>query len=490
MPDKLTLAIDQGTHSTRAVVFDGQGRVVAIARKPVSLQRRNRKQVEQSPGEILQSLHAVTGDILRHPAVDAASIQTAGLATQRSSVLAWERNTGKALSPVLSWQDTRTAEKLKGLEAYAVEIRQRTGLRLSPHYGAGKLQWLLANHPDLAAARKEGTLVMGPLASYLLHHLLQRSDEVIDHANASRTLLWNLSERNWDDWLLKLFAIPREVLPKCAPVMADYGVTREGNIPLTAVNGDQTAALYAQGIPATNTLLVNMGTGAFVLMPTATNCHWQPDLLTGISRSDARSADYYIEGTVNGAGSAITWVEKHHAVSGWQQRLPAWLDAISEPPVFVNTIGGLGAPWWRPGPEPAFLSTDESVGITPEAAMVAVIESIVFLVQANIARLRELNPNVERIKVSGGLSESDGLCQKLASLSCLAVERPDTVEATARGIAWLAAGCPQEWVQTGPGTQFDPRDDARLEGRYLRFLEALTPNHQAGAENNSRNPAL
>lgn len=469
MPGELILAIDQGTHSTRAVVFDVRGRLIAISRKPVSLHARSRTEVEQSADEILDSMNTVVDDILRHPDVATASIQAAGLATQRSSVLAWERGTGTALSPVLSWQDRRTADALRAFEIHDADIRQRTGLHLSPHYGAGKLQWLLSHAAAVGGARASGSLVMGPLASYLLHHLIDGAGEMADHANASRTLLWNLARRDWDDWLLELFAIPREVLPDCYPILADYGVMAQGNIPLRAVNGDQTSALYAQGRPSAKTVLVNIGTGAFILLPVADPDQRDPGLLAGISLSDRHGGSYYIEGTVNGAAAAVHWAEKQFNETDLKDKLPVWLDAVQDPPVFLNTIGGLGAPWWRAGPEPVFL------GDTPAgpAAMVAVIESIVFLIQANVALMCAANPTVDRIQVTGGLSNLDGLCQRLADISGLPVYRPLQVEATARGIAWQAAGCPDDWPPTGPGETFDPAGNAPLNSRYRRFLEAL-----------------
>ena len=469
MTAELILAIDQGTHSTRAIVFNARGRVVALARKPVALQRHSRTEIEQSATEILESMHAVVDDVLERPVVKTGRLLAAGLATQRSSVLAWKRDTGKALSPVLSWQDRRTEDALRSLASRETEIRKITGLHLSPHYGAGKLQWLLSRQQGIAEARENHSLAMGPLASYLLHHLVQGKREMVDHANASRTLLWDLQTRDWNSQLLELFAIPRDVLPDCQPICSDYGRTVNGAIPLTAVNGDQTAALYAQGKPSMNTIRVNIGTGAFILLP-VTNPATRPDgLLAGISQSDSQGASYYIEGTVNGAAAALKWAKQHFDITGLEEKLPAWLETVTEPPIFLNTVGGLGAPWWKPGPEPGFTS---EVTSTP-AAMVAVVESIVFLVQVNVALMCDVNSSVNNIQISGGLSKLDGLCQRLANLSGLPVHRPVQVEATARGIAWQAAGCPEDWPSSGPGETFEPVDDAELAARYRHFTGIL-----------------
>lgn len=463
------LAIDQGTHSTRAIIFDGKGRIVSTARQPVTLNRRSHCEIEQSPDEIRQSMQSVVAAVLNNPDVDPQRITAAGMATQRSSILAWDRITGKPLSPVLSWQDRRVADKLLTLMDHDQHIREVTGLHLSPHYGAGKIQWLIDHVPAVRAGLAAGTLILGPLASYLLHHLTDSREDVVDDANASRTLLWNLQSRNWDDSLLELFNIPPQVLPVCVPICHDYGLTRQANIPVKAVNGDQTAALYAHGRPATNTVLVNIGTGAFVLRPVNDLAARLAGLLAGVSHSDRDTASYYVEGTVNGAAAALEWAAGEFAVNDLQSRLPGWLAEIQTPTLFMNTVGGLGAPWWRSGPEPYFLDAD----ITAAEAMVAVIESILFLVQANIERMTAQSPAVDSIRISGGLSSLDGLCQRLANLSGLTVERPEQVEATARGIAWQAAGCPDGWSATGNGRRFTPHRDKLLTDRYMQFIEIL-----------------
>ena len=465
----LTLAIDQGTHSTRAVVFDPQGRVLAQSRQAVRLHARSHSEVEQDPDEILASMHRVLRQVLANPAIAGQRIGAAGLATQRSSVVAWDKHTGEALAPVLSWQDRRCAPHIATLAAHERRVVELTGLRLSPHYGAGKLHWLLNTVPAVAAAARDDRLLMGPLASYLLYHLLADRPACVDHANASRTLLCNLRTRDWEDELLDLFGIPRALLPDCLPICADYGRTRIGDIPLRAVNGDQTAALYALGAPQDNTILVNIGTGAFVLLPVDEPGARPDGLLAGIAQSDATSGRYYIEGTVNGAAAALEWATQRYAIADPEWQLPGWLDDITAPTLFINTVGGLGAPWWRAGPEPYF----EAPGIPAAEAMVAVTESILFLIQVNIGLMRQARPAVEGIRISGGLSRLDGLCQRLADLSGLEVQRPPQVEATARGIAWQAAGISADRPAAGPVATFTPRENPGLQARHERFVGIL-----------------
>jgi glycerol kinase len=468
MPDQV-LAIDQGTYSTRAILFDREGQVVCNAQQAVGLHRISRSEIEQSPDEILQSMQAVVARILDHPSSSRANIRYAGLATQRSCVLAWSRESGSPLSPVLSWQDRRTATELAAMDKHAQTIRRRTGLYLSPHYGAGKMHWLIKNNPAVAAANKNGDLTLGPLASFLLRHLTDYGADLVDDANASRTLLWNLSQRNWDSTLLDFFNIPPAVLPECRPIRSAYGNIVNEAIPVTAVNGDQTAALYSQGKPANDTLYINIGTGAFALLPVNDPGRRPDALLAGISSSENASSDYYIEGTVNSAAAALDWAATRHELTDIETSLPAWLDTITEPTLFINTLGGLGSPWWKEGPAPYFVDED----IPGEEAMVAVIESILFLLQANLEHMMPLNPALGNIRITGGLANLDAVCQKLANLTGLTVNRPVQLEATARGIAWLAAGCPDSWRPGGSGAVFTPAGDAALRARYARFLEIV-----------------
>ena len=469
MPAGLILTIDQGTHSTRAIVFDEHGQAIATARRPVSLAVISHTEIEQSADEIVQSMQTVIAEVLADTAVDRTRIKSAGLATQRSSVVAWNRHTGAALSPVLSWQDRRTEAAISALSAQEQTIEAHTGLHLSPHYGAGKLQWLLQKNTAVQSAMADNTLLMGPLASYLVYHLVQGNPARVDHANASRTLLWNLQTRDWDPHMLTLFGIPQQVLPVCRPTRYPFGKISDYGIPLTTVNGDQTAALYAQGQPPENTLIINIGTGAFVLMPVTDPTERPQGLLAGVSQSDDDSGHYYIEGTVNGAAAALEWASKRFEITDLEQQLPGWLADIEEPTLFINTVGGLGAPWWASGSSPYFLNDTVSA---PEA-LVAVIESIVFLLQANIALMCQHDPALRRVRISGGLSNLDGLCSKLADLSGLEVHRPTQVEATARGIAWQAAGGPRDWSASGAGETFQPQENAKLQTRYQRFIETL-----------------
>ena len=475
MPRACTLAIDQGTHATRALVFDECGRVLAEARQTVGLRTWEGGCVEQDPNEILRSLDRVLEQLFQLEDVDPGDISAAGLATQRSSVVAWRRS-GEALSPILSWQDTRAEAGVDALSGHADEIRARTGLRLSPHYGASKIRWLLANNPELEGPARTGDLLVGPLAGFVLQHLSDGLPGRVDEANASRTLLWNLHQRRWDPWLLDLFGIPDSVLPNTRPVCASFGRLRRWNIPIKAVGGDQGAALYAFGPPSTNELYVNVGTGAFVLLPlaprTGTAGPAEDRLLNTVTTSDSGRVSAALEGTVNGAGAALAWLAGQIKVGDVWSLLPESLERVRRPPLFLNSIGGLGSPWWRAGPCPGLVGPRKRFG-DPLAAVAAVTESILFLIERNVELLQAMQQEIRGIRISGGLARFDLLCQRLADLSGLPVTRAAEVEASARGIAWQAAGRASAWRDPGNMACFAPRHDGELQARYHAFLAAL-----------------
>ena len=335
--DSLTLAIDQGTHASRALLFDHRGQCVALAERPVALSRAGDR-VEQDPLEILATTRSAVAEVLDGPAARGRTVARAGLATQRSSVVAWDRRTGTPLSPVLSWQDRRAADWLTGFGGEAHKVHAITGLPLSPHYGASKLRWLLDQVPAAARARRAGRLALGPLASFLLFHLVQGSPFVVDHGNAARTLLWDLRQRDWHPALLDLFGLPRELLPRCHPIRHDFGPLVDTAIPLCAVNGDQNAALHGLGKPEAGVAQVNIGTGAFALVPTGSRLVMDEHLLGGIASSGAEGVTYSLEGTANGAGAALAWAETRWGLDPLAPRLAEWLARPGEPPIFINPV--------------------------------------------------------------------------------------------------------------------------------------------------------
>jgi glycerol kinase len=473
-PNPLYLCIDQGGHASRALVFDGRGVLHASSLREVGVRTPQPDRVEQNPEELVASLLVVIAEAVTSLGDRADRIASAGIATQRSSIVCWDRRTGVALSPVISWQDRRAHECLDRFSAHASEVHRRTGLRLSAHYGASKLRWCLDHLPAVTAAQREGHLAMGPLASFLLFRLLEEKPLLADPANAARTLLWNICTMDWDPWLLERFGVPKEPLPRCVLTCHPFGTlpVNERRIPLTVATGDQSAALFSLGAPQPEVAYINMGTGAFIQRafnqaPEATG------LLTGMIYRDADRAVLVLEGTINGAGTALQWAEQEWGLENIEVRLPGWLAREGDIPLFLNGIGGLGAPYWVA----EFVSRLVGDG-EPWQKAVAVVESIVFLLQTNFELMQKLPPAPARLVVSGGLAHYDGLCQRLSDLSGLALYRPAEHEATARGTAYLLAGFPGDWPEEKTGDSFAPKPNQNLARRYKEWCVEM--NHAIG----------
>lgn len=446
-------------------MFDRRGVLQAGALREVAVREPQPGWVEQDPDELVASLQAVVAEAVDALGTRVGNIAAAGLATQRSSIVCWDRQTGAALSPVISWQDRRAQEWLSGFSRHESEVHQRTGLRLSAHYGASKMRWCLTHLPAVSAAQHEGRLVIGPLASFLLFRLLEGKPLLVDPANAARTLLWNFHTMCWDPWLLSLFDIPATTLPSCVSTRQTFGTlpVNRLRLPMSIATGDQSAAVFGFGAPSPRTVYVNIGTGAFIqrTFPQPRNAS---GLLSSVVYRDADQVVYVLEGTVNGAGAALKWAEREYGLKDIEAQLPAWLSRDGAIPLFLNGVAGLAAPFWVADFPSRLIGDGE-----PWHKAVAVAESIAFLLQANLEIIREITPPPTRLLVTGGLAQVDGLCQRLADLSTLPVYRPAEIEATARGTAFLLAGFPTDWQESKPGELFTPEPNPGLEQRYRNW---------------------
>lgn len=464
--DALYVAIDQGTHASRAVVLDRCGRVLARASSDIGLAHPQPDWTEQDGDAMVASVFSAVAATLRDLGERRRDIVAAGLASQRASCVCWDRRDGHPLSPVFSWQDRRAHVWLRQFEAHAESIHRKTGLFLSAHYGASKLRWALDQLPAVRQARDAGTLCWGPQASFLVFRLADEHPLLADPQCAARTQLWNLGTRDWDPELLALFGLPPGFLPRCVPTCHPFGTLSSGDtrMPLTAVNGDQSAAVFAFGWPEEDSAYINIGTSAFVQRALTRDPGYVPRQLTGIILDDGTTTMYTVEGNINGAGTALEWVSGELGVKDVVPLLAQWLERRGEPLLFLNGIAGLGGPFWKPDFDSRFIGTGE-----PWQQAVAVVESIAFLLQANIDEMAKHVAPAKRIRVSGGVSRLDGLCQRLASVSGLPVHRREDPEATARGIAYLAAGRPSEWNAGVHEDVFPPSDDPPLRARYRRW---------------------
>lgn len=462
----LILSLDQGGHSSRAIVYNQLGDIVAMAKYSLNVDRPENNWVQQDGPDIVTSMREVIKDVYSQLGPQASLVRTAGLATQRSNTMCWDIDTGKALSKAISWQDTRSYADLNEYKPYADLIRQRTGLHVTAHYGATKLRWCLDNLPEVQAAIKQNRLAWGPLASYLIYSLTSEQMHLIDPANASRTLLWSLDALDWDQDLMSCFRVPRRPLPRCVSSKYGYGHISEANpqVALTSVTGDQSAAMFAFGKPRSKTLYINIGTGAFLQYSTGSERIHITDLLSGIIYHDGITPQYCIECTVNGAGSALSLVEEQIGMDKAyaEKNFDEWLDREDvQIPLFLNGVSGLGTPYWISDFNSRFVGDGQDW-----QKIVAVAESILFLIVQNIARLHMAKLAIEQIWITGGLSVSNQLCQKLSDLSGHTIYRPTVSEATARGTAWLASNTDNDWHDDAAGLRFAPRNNNTLNLRF------------------------
>jgi glycerol kinase len=433
--------------------------------------------VEHEPSALLESIQtclAATADDLGDRVFD---LRAAGLATQRSSVVCWDRCTGRPLSQVISWRDRRGEDQVRSLRRHNRQILEISGLVLSSHYGASKIRWCLDHLPEVREALGRGRLACGPLASYLIFHLCDRRLLVVDPAVASRTLLWDLKAADWSPRLLKIFGVPRIVLPECVPSRRDFGRIQTGaaTVPLTTSTGDQSAAFFANGLLPPDFVSVNLGTGAFVQRRLMSEIAPDSRLLKSIVWHDSKTPVQVLEGSINGCGSALTQMGAELGIDTETVIACAkeWLEESISPPLFLNGVSGLGSPYWVADYPSQWVGSGE-----PWQMMVAVLESIVFLLRINLEEMdRELGPP-KGILVSGGPAALDGLCQRLASLSGIEILRSKVHEATSQGLARLISDQLDVVPTEGSFERFLPLRDPLLETRFQRWrgeLEARLP---------------
>ena len=485
------LAIDQGGQSTRVAVYNQHGEQLCVFSAPCATQHHtpensHYEHIEQNGEEILagikdclQKIQDQLGDDIRH-------IKGAGFAGQGSSLLCWNNRTGEALTPVLSWQDIRGEPYLQQLPLTHTQVQQLTGLRVSPHYGASKIRWCLDHNENVKAALSKNQLSIGPIVSYLFWHLLNKKT-VVDPGHAQRTLLWDLHRNDWDQTLLDFFGIPRAILPDCQYHNSHFGHLHLGNhaIPFVASARDQGASLFARGIPDKNTCYINIGTGAFIQRVSEklqapdgllVSPLWIPEIKSQHQPIEVSSPTCYAEelnpaniakplcaweATVNGAASAISYMQQQTGFEITPEQINQALTLNPEKPCyFLNSIGGLSAPYWRTDLQPEFSSD-----LTVHEKILAWIESVIFQIVVNVELMNQL-VRVEKIIISGGFSKSDLVCQKIADLTQAKVHRSDNADATLQGIACMATGLSLEWTPVQSDEVFSPTHNPGLARRY------------------------
>ena len=440
------LVIDQGTTSTRSIVFDRRARRVATAQVEFPQHYPSQGWVEHDPEDIWRDVVATAREAIGKSGVGADGLAAIGITNQRETTLVWDRVTGEPIHRAIVWQDRRTAERCQQLKGEGVEadVRARTGLLLDPYFSATKIGWIL-DHVEGARARAEaGELAFGTIDSFLLWRLTGGAVHATDVTNASRTLLWNIHENRWDEALCALFGVPAAMLPEVHDNAHVFGHTAPdlfgAAIPVAGIAGDQQAALFGQACFAPGTAKSTYGTGCFLLLNTGEEAITSEHrlLTTPAYRINGRTT-FALEGSIFVAGAAIKWLRDGIGVITHASQTDDLATQVpdSHGVYMVPAFVGLGAPHWEPDARGAIfgLTLGATQAHLARAALEAVGYQTLDLINAMVA---DGGATPEVLRVDGGMAANDWLCAFLADLLELPVERPDDLETTARGAAFHA----------------------------------------------------
>lgn len=440
------LALDQGTTSSRAILFDTAGQPVANHNEPVAQHFPQPGWVEHDPEDLWQSQLSAAQTVIRASGVSPHDIAAIGIANQRETTLIWDRRTGQPIANAIAWQCRRTASLCDRLRADGLEpeVRSRTGLTLDAYFSGTKIAWLLDQVPDARKRAERGELAFGTVDTWLIHRLTNGRYHLTDPSNASRTLLYNIVERRWDETLLKALRVPVELLPQVVPssgVVAETSPEHFGlSIPIATVVGDQQAALFGHRCFAPGQAKNTYGTGCFLLMQTGEQPVFSADgLLTTIAWETDGQVEYALEGSVFVAGAVIQWLRDqlgliaHAADSEALARSVRDNGGVYLVPAFV----GLGAPHWDMAARGLMMGLTR--GTTRAHIVRAALESIAYQTRDVVdAMSAGAGLKLDVLRVDGGATANDFLMQFQADLLGVPVERPGFTEATALGAAFLA----------------------------------------------------
>ncbi|PXX44905.1 glycerol kinase GlpK [Undibacterium pigrum] len=438
------LALDQGTSSSRSIIFNEHGELIATAQQEFRQIFPQPGWVEHDALEIWQSQFATCQQVMAKASLQAKDIAAIGITNQRETTVLWDRKTGQPLYHAIVWQDRRTEAYCDELrqQGYAGRIQAKTGLILDPYFSATKLKWLLDNIPDARRRAQAGELAFGTIDSWLAWQLSEGALHVTDVSNASRTMLYNIHDNKWDEELLSWFDIPKTLLPEVLPSSHKFGQsTLLGTaIPIAGIAGDQQAALFGQACFTPGMAKNTYGTGCFMLMHTGDQCpHSHNGLISTAACQTDSHAQYALEGSVFIGGAVVQWLRD--GLKAIQHSTDVEQLAASVPDsggvVFVPSFTGLGAPYWVPGAKGAILGL--SRGSTVAHIARAALESIAFQSTALLqAMQKDAVFPIRELRVDGGAAANNMLLQFQADLLGIPVIRPKVTETTALGAAYLA----------------------------------------------------
>jgi glycerol kinase len=441
---KYIVALDQGTTSSRAVLFQEDGQIAGIAQQEFRQIFPQSGWVEHDAAEILSTQLGVLDKVIRDNKVDARSIAAIGITNQRETAVVWNRATGQPIYNAIVWQDKRTASicedlKKRGLEDY---VKQHTGLVIDSYFSATKIKWILDNVPHANEQAARGELAFGTIDSWLIWNMTQGKNHVTDYTNASRTMIFDIRELTWDEKLLAELAIPDSLLPEVRPSAAHFGNYKLNGqeIPITGVAGDQQAALFGQACFEPGMAKNTYGTGCFMLMNTGSNIQQSKNgLITTIAWGIDNKVEYALEGSVFIAGAAVQWLrDSLHLIDQSKDSEYFAMKALGSNEVYVvPAFAGLGAPYWDMYARGAIFGLTRDTG--KDHIIKATLESLAYQTKDILNAMQEdAGIKLASLKVDGGACANNILMQFQADILGTPVERPEVIESTAMGAAYLA----------------------------------------------------
>jgi glycerol kinase len=482
------LALDQGTTSSRAIVFDQEGAPVAIGQREFRQIFPQPGWVEHDPREIFSTQRDVAREALRKANVAVKDVLAIGITNQRETTLLWDRQTGEPIHNAIVWQDRRTSAQCAELREVGAEslVRERTGLVIDPYFSGTKIAWLLDEIPGARARAERGELAFGTVDTWLTWQLTGNRTHVTDVSNASRTLLFNIHSNEWDDELLRLLRVPRAILPEVHPSAHAFGILPAGvfgePLLIGGVAGDQQAALFGQACHSAGMAKNTYGTGCFVLLHTGDKVVASSSGLISTPCAQTRAKEYALEGSVFIGGAVVQWLRdglEFFSSSGEVEKLAA--SVLDSGDVFVvPAFTGLGAPYWDADARGAIVGLTR--GTTKAHIARAALESIAFQsAEVLEAMQKDAGQKLAELRVDGGATANDLLMQFQADLLGVPVVRPRTLETTALGSAYLAGLTVNLWksreelaLQWKAERRFEPRMDPSVrETLMARWRQAV-----------------
>jgi glycerol kinase len=495
------LALDQGTTSSRAILFDEGGAIAAVAQKEFQQFYPQAGWVEHDPSEILSSQMSCAVEALAQVGARPRDVAAIGITNQRETVIVWERATGKAIHPAIVWQDRRTAAFCKELEESGAgeAVSAKTGLVLDPYFSATKVRWILDNVPGARARAKRGELAFGTVDSWLIWHLTSGQKHVTDVTNASRTLLFNIVKGEWDAEMLRLFDVPASILPevkwsseRVGEVTTTLGLnSRLGGVPIAGIAGDQQAALFGQLCWSAGEAKNTYGTGCFLLQNIGTEfMRSRAKLITTIAASAQKRLEYAFEGSIFIGGAVVQWLRDNLKIIAASSDVEALAASVPDTNgvVFVPAFVGLGAPHWDAHAAGMMigLRRDTGHGHIARAALEAIAFQVADVLEAvgseTGAPVQDTVAPLRALRVDGGAAVNDLLMQYQADVLGVPVVRPRVTETTALGAAYLAGLAVGFWpgpdalrAERKGDVRFEPRmsagERAERRGRWQKAVE-------------------